>query len=133
MRPKGVKPQVVGLSVPNVENTMEASAGRLWELVPVVVRWITQLETVLDRRGTVGKARPVRPGLVISVAREGISVWTVLSCKLDKGGVVLRTTDQTTSKAKPQRLESMSFQGMWMSPDPSRRSLVKSLTLFFLN
>lgn len=74
MRPKGVKPQVVGLSVPNVENTMEASAGRLWELVPVVVRWITQLETALDRRGTVGKAGPVRPGLVISVAREGISV-----------------------------------------------------------
>ncbi|KAF3534104.1 hypothetical protein DY000_02041644 [Brassica cretica] len=39
-------PPVASRSVPNVDDVTGASAGKPWELVPVVSRWIMQLGTV---------------------------------------------------------------------------------------
>ncbi|XP_048630698.1 uncharacterized protein LOC106448247 [Brassica napus] len=48
--PRRVKPQKVGQSVLSAGGVMEANAGRLWELVLGVARWIIQLGTVQGRR-----------------------------------------------------------------------------------
>ena len=70
-----VKPQVVGQCVLSVADTMEVNAGGQWELVSDVVRWITQLVTVLDR----SKGPVVIPGLATTVERGDISARIVLS------------------------------------------------------
>ncbi|KAF2591041.1 hypothetical protein F2Q70_00039262 [Brassica cretica] len=73
-QPRKVEPQVVGLSVLNVEDSMEESAGRLWELVHVVARWIIQLGTVQGRNRAAGKARVgVIPEDATTVERQDIS------------------------------------------------------------
>ena len=58
---------MVDLSALSVEDTMAASVGGLWELAPVVVRWIIQLGTVQGRTRAKGRARVVIPGVATIV------------------------------------------------------------------
>ena len=53
---EGARPQVIGRSVLHAEGITVESVGRQRGLAPVVARWATLLETVLDGQRTVDRA-----------------------------------------------------------------------------
>ena len=131
-RPRRVKPQVVGLSVPSVVDAMEASAGEPWVLVLVVARWIMRFGTVRDRTRVGDWARVVVDlSTITAVARQDISIGIVPSHRVDRTKTVERQTSRARTGVSPPHQECMSCLRTRTRLDRSRLSLVKPLDLSF--
>ena len=131
-RPRRVKPQVVGLSVPSVVDAMEASAGEPWVLVLVVARWIMRLGTVRDRSRVGNMARVVVDlATVTAVPRQDISVGIVPSHRVDRTRTVERQTSRARTGVIPPHQECTSCLRTRTRLNRSRLSLVKPLDLSF--
>ena len=133
-RPRRVEPQVVGLNVLSVGDVMEASAGRLWELAPVVARWITQLGTVQGRNKAADRAQVgVIPGDVTIVGRRDISNENVPNFKQNRRRAAGRQVSQARAGARPLRQGFTSCPRTRTKRNRSSRSPVITLSLFFFN
>ena len=134
MRPRREKPQVVGLNVLSVGDVMEVSSGRLWELVLVVARWITQLGTVQGRNKVADRAQVgVIPGDVTIVERHDISNENVPNSKQNRRRAAVRQASQARAGARPLSQGFTSCPRTRTRLNRSSRSLVIILGLFFFN
>ena len=116
---------MVGLSVLNVEGVMEASAGRPWEHVLVVARWITQFGTVQGWNKAADRARVgVTPEGATIAERQDISNENVPSSGRTRRKAVMRQASQARAGARPPR------QGFTSCP---RTRTIMILGLFFSN
>ncbi|KAF2531788.1 hypothetical protein F2Q70_00029801 [Brassica cretica] len=95
---------------------MVVSAGKPWEPVLVVVRWITLPGTVLVRQ--------VTPGLVTTAARRDTTVGTALRCRVVRVRGVQRQASRSRVGARPHHRVCTSCPKIRMRLSLTRRSLV---------
>lgn len=88
---------MIGRSVLHAEGITVESVGRQRGLAPVVARWATLLETVLDGQRTVDRAWGVTPEAVITAARRDTYAGNVPRCKLR-----LKDVGRPASQARPE-------------------------------
>ncbi|KAF3556848.1 hypothetical protein F2Q69_00015401 [Brassica cretica] len=122
---KGGDPPVESQSVPNVVDVTGASAGRPWELVPVVARWIMQLGTLRSGSRVGDKVRVVAvPSTVTVVVSRGTSAGIALTCKRDRIRAVEIPGRRARAVVRHQRQGCMNCPRTRTRPGRSKRSLV---------